>query len=258
MIPWFNSPALPIGPLTIHAFGVLVATGILVGAWLTQRRGAQLGLEAEPVSSMITTVLITGFIFAHVFDVFAYQTYGPHPTIWQILNPLGGISSYGGFMGALIGLFAWCRVRKQPVMPYADSLAYGLAAGWMFGRLGCFTAHDHPGRLTNFFLSVNYIHMGGPRHDLGLDEALWAMAVTILFLLLSLRKQPLGLYVGLLTLLYGPVRFALDFLRITGVEGADPRYGGFTPAQYGSIAVTLVGAGLLIWTFVNNRKTARA
>src|SRR5579862_2603324 len=104
MIPWFESPQFPSGPYAIHLFGVLVATGILVGAWLTQKRGAQLGLQAERVSSMITTTLVCGFLFAHFFDVFAYQTGGPHPTFWQIINPLGGISSFGGFIGAVGGL----------------------------------------------------------------------------------------------------------------------------------------------------------
>ena len=252
MIPWFESPALPLGPVTIHAFGVLVATGILVGSWLTQKRGVELGLDKERVSQMITTVLVCGFIFAHLFDVFAYKTSGPNPSLWQIINPLNGISSFGGFMGALGGLFYWCRRNHQPVMPYADSLGYGLAAGWLFGRLGCFTAHDHRGHRTDFFLAVKY--PGGARHDLGLDEALWALAVTLLFFVLSRKKRPLGIYVALLTLLYAPVRFFLDFLRQTDQAGADPRYLGLTPAQYGSIACLVAGAALVWWTVRHARE----
>ena len=63
--------------------------------------------------------------------------------------------------------------KPVPVMPYADSLAYGLATGWMFGRLGCFTAHDHPGIRTSFFLGVKYPEGTGfvTRFDLGLLEA---------------------------------------------------------------------------------------
>jgi phosphatidylglycerol:prolipoprotein diacylglycerol transferase len=255
MIPWFKSPSLPLGPVTIHAFGVLVALGILVGARLTRKRGEELGLEPEMVAQMVTTILVCGFIFAHIFDVFAYQTKGPRPTLWEILNPFGGLSSYGGFIGALAGLFYWCWRHKQKVMPYADSLGYGLAAGWTFGRFGCFTAHDHPGHLTDFWLAVQYPE--GARHDLGLYEALWALGVTLMFLALSRwKKQPLGLYVGLLTTLYGPVRFLLDFLRATDVAGADPRYGGLTPAQWLSVAVTFVGLGLLGWTWKNAQKAA--
>ncbi len=249
MIPWFNITFPSLGPLTIHMFGILVATGILVGARLTRSRGGELGLSPESVASMVTTVLVCGFLFAHFFDVFAYQTKGPRPTLLDILNPFGGLSSYGGFIGALGGLFYWCRRHQTNVMPYADSLAFGLAPGWMFGRLGCFTAHDHPGKLTDFFLAVKYPE--GTRHDLGLDEALWALVITTIFLILRKTQRehvrPLGLYVALLSLLYGPMRFALDYLRATDLPGADPRYYGLTPAQYGSALVFAAGLALLYW-----------
>ncbi|NNG46481.1 MAG: prolipoprotein diacylglyceryl transferase, partial [Deltaproteobacteria bacterium] len=35
MIPYFEQPVLPLGPLKIHAFGVLVATAMLVGIQMT-------------------------------------------------------------------------------------------------------------------------------------------------------------------------------------------------------------------------------
>jgi phosphatidylglycerol:prolipoprotein diacylglycerol transferase len=247
MIPWFNITfPFHIGKLSIHAFGILVATGIVVGSKLTKKRGRELGLVDENIDSMIFSTLLVGFILAHLFDVFAYQTFGSRPSFWDIVNPISGFSSFGGFAGALIGLYVWCRVKKQPIMPYADSLAYGLAIGWMFGRLGCFTAHDHPGRHTSFFLAVRY--PDGARHDLGLDEAIWAAGVAILFAVLRRHKRPLGTYVTLLTLLYAPVRFFLDFLRATDVAEADPRYAGLTPAQWGCIAVLATGTYLAAWT----------
>lgn len=255
MIPWFEirfpSIAVPLfGPVTIHAFGILVAIGILVGARRTQVRARELRLDPDAVSSMITTVVVVGFISAHLFDVVAYGAAGAPRTIWTVLNPFAGISSFGGFAGALVGLFVWCHRRRQPMMPYADALAFGLAYGWLFGRLGCFTAHDHPGRLTRFFLAVRF--PDGPRHDLGLDEALWALVIVIVFTILDRKRQPLGTYLKVLSLAYAPVRFALDFLRATDVPGADARYLGLTPAQYASLL--LLGAG--VWLAV--RRATRA
>src|SRR5690348_428222 len=106
----------------IHVFGILVAIGIIVGAHLTKKRARELGLVDEKVDSMITTVVISGIIFAHLFDVFAYQTFGGHPTLWDILNPIAGLSSFGGFIGAVSALFLWCKYKREPVMSYADSL----------------------------------------------------------------------------------------------------------------------------------------
>jgi phosphatidylglycerol:prolipoprotein diacylglycerol transferase len=246
MIPQPDIPPIQLyGPLAIHMFGVLVAIGILVGARWTRTRGRQLGLIDEKVAAMITWTLVGGFVFAHIFDVFAYQIH--EKITWRdFLNPFGGLSSFGGFIGALAGLFAWCNRNNEPVMPYADSLGYGLSIGWMFGRLGCFSAHDHPGRFTTFFLGVKY--PDGVRHDLGFDEALWAALIAALFFVLARKPRPLGLYVSILTLAYAPVRFGLDFLRVTGGPGADPRYFGLTPAQWCCILVLGVGAGLLQWT----------
>jgi len=256
MIPYIEHNSLPLGPVTIHLFGVLVATGILVGANWTHRRGKELGLSANNISSMITWTLVLGFICAHLFAVFAYKTKGDNPTLLEIVNPFGGLSSYGGFMGALLGLFLWAWRSHQPVMKYADSLGYGLSIGWMFGRLGCYSAHDHPGRFTEFWLSVPY--PDGRRHDLGFDEALWAAGVALLFWILGRKNRPLGLYVSLLAFLYGPVRFAFDNLRVANVAGADIRYYGYTPAQYGSVLVSLMGMGLLVWTLNNARRQKAA
>lgn len=244
MIPWIDIHFPSLGPLTIHPFGVLVAIGVMVGARLTIRHGARLGLGEASVRSMITTVLVVGFVCAHLFDVLAYQAADGELRWTTVLNPFGGLSSFGGFAGAVAGLFAWARWHRQPVAPYADALAVGLAPGWLFGRLGCFLAHDHPGARTGFFLGVHY--PGGVRHDLGLDEALFAGLLTLLFALLRRRPRTVGTYPAILALAYAPVRFGLDFLRAHDVVGADARYRGFTPAQYGCVLLFAVGAALTV------------
>ena len=43
-------------------------------------------------------------------------------------------------------------------------------------------------------------------------------------------------------MLYAPVRFSLDFLRVV-----DVRYGGLTPGQWGAIAAFGLGLGILVW-----------
>lgn len=263
MIPYLQIPSLPPhSSIAIHPFGVLVATGILAGAWLTRRRGAKLGLQDELVRSMIFWSVLTGFVVAHAVDVFIYQRGDWERKLWALLDPRSGLSSMGGFAGAVLGLYLWCRRHKQEVMAYADSLAFGLALGWMFGRLGCFVAHDHPGRLTDFFLGVDYpcprppcapladwIYWGARfrRHDLGLYEALIAAAVAVFYLVMERFRPRKGFFVASIALLYGPVRFVLDYLRATDIDGADPRWWpGWTPAQYAAILVTLVGVALTV------------
>ena len=257
MIPWIDVQLPSLGPVTVHVFGLLVATGIIVGARATLRRGRELGLPEDSVRSMTTAILVGGFIAAHLFDVVAYQSSEKALRWVDVFNPFSGLSSFGGFAGAVATMFLWARWRGERVAAYADSLAVGLAPGWLFGRLGCFTAHDHPGRHTTFFLGVQY--PDGVRHDLGLDEALFAAAITLLFAALQRRGRPVGTYPAILALTYAPVRFGLDFLRATDLAGADARYFGLTPAQYGCVVVWAIGIFLTYETLLSSdARTAQA
>ena len=80
------------------------------------------------------------------------------------------------------------------------------------------------------------------RHNLGLDEALYTILIAALFHRLGRRRRPAGYFVALLAVVYAPVRFLFDFLRKSDV---DVRYGGLTPAQWGALALIVVGVILL-------------
>ena len=111
----------------------------------------------ENVKNMIFWTVFTGFVVSHFVDVLIYQ----NDLTWSqklsaLADPRSGLSSMGGFAGAVLGFTCGVAATTSRSCPYADSLAYGLATGWMFGRLGCFVAHDHPGSETQFFLGVDY------------------------------------------------------------------------------------------------------
>jgi len=105
--------------------------------------------------------------------------------------------------------------------------------------MGCFVVHDHPGAPSDFFLAVADYQVGEPpfvaRHDLGLYEVLWAVVAGLVLLKLAQKRRPRGFYFAVITLMYAPVRFCLDFLRATDIGVADTRYAGLTPAQYASL-----------------------
>jgi phosphatidylglycerol---prolipoprotein diacylglyceryl transferase len=243
MIPFFNGHLFDIGSIPIHMFGVLVAIGVIVGDRIVVAQGAKRGLDAQDVRFLNARIVIGGFIVAHLVSVIFYfpERIKQNPLV--LLNVWSGLSSFGGFLGALLAFLYYTKREKIDRLAYADSVALGLSVGWIFGRTGCFTAHDHPGRHTDFFLAVRF--PDGPRHDLGLDELLFTIVMTAILFTYARKPRPPGHVIGLAALMYAPVRFGLDFLRATDVALPDQRYAGLTPAQWACLATLLLGARLL-------------
>lgn len=242
MIPYFEQPKLHLGPITIHAFGVLVATGILLALRLIRQRAPKLGLDPVIAERLAMRMVIVGFIVAHVFDRIAYYPRDVLANPLSLLYIWQSISSFGGFMGAILVAiwFVYTRRDGQLSWRYLDLIAWAFPLAWFLGRTGCTLAYDHPGFATTFFLGQRYSDRV-IRHNLGLYEALFTLLILGFFVWLARGKvRPTGFYVGLLAALYAPDRFLLDFLRLE-----DARYFGLTPGQYGSVLLWFAGFWIL-------------
>jgi phosphatidylglycerol:prolipoprotein diacylglycerol transferase len=248
-IPWFKLEGIPIPGLppsiAIQPFGLLVAAGVILGARVAERRATRLGIKPELISDFISHVVFIGFVLGHIFDRLAYEPEIILHDPLDLLMPWRSLSSFGGFFGAVVGAFIWRWRRGFHVTIPLDQVAFGMPVGWLFGRTGCFVVHDHPGRLTNFFLAVDNYQYGnlivGPRHDLGLYEVLWSALMIPLFFWLDKKPRPYGFYTGIIAVLYAPFRFGLDFLR-----EVDTTYAGLTPGHYSSIVAFLLGVFVLV------------
>lgn len=243
MIPYFDGHLFTIAGQPIYMFGVLVALGVIIGDRIVVKEGAKRGLDPQDVKFLNVRIVFGGFIMAHLVSVIFYFPERIREKPWVLLYIWSGLSSFGGFLGAALAFIYFTRKEKIPALPYADSVALGLAVGWIFGRTGCFTAHDHPGLHTSFFLAVRYPE--GPRHDLGLYELLFTIVMTIILFLYARRPRVPGRVIGLFATMYAPVRFGLDFLRARDVPQPDERYAGLTPAQWACIACLATGIWLL-------------
>jgi phosphatidylglycerol:prolipoprotein diacylglycerol transferase len=240
-LPYIRQPSISLGPITIHAFGVLVAIAMLVGMRIVRQRATAQGLDGSLADRLVTWILLGGFAGAHLVDRLVYY---PAETIAEPIRLLRfweGLSSFGGFLGAVVAAWLFFRRHHLPeVWEYLDAVAYGFPFGWIFGRTGCFLAFDHPGLPTDFFLGQQD-GAGVVRHNLGLEEGLYTIVIAALFFALGGRRRPAGFFVGMLALLYAPVRFLFDFLRTNDVH-----YLGLTPGQWGALALLGVGVYLVL------------
>ncbi len=257
LIPYWAPKVYTVGPIPIDPWATLVCIGFIVGEEVARARGLRRGMEPKDVVDAALFVVGMGFLVGHLVHVLAYNPHLMQDDPLILLKFWAGFSSNGGFLGAVLGTIVFYKwVRPRPFWEYADNVMYGFPFGYIFGRLGCFSVHDHIGRPTDFFLAIDFPAPYGPRHDLALYEALWLMVMSAAFLLLDKRPRRHGFFIFLWCMLYPPVRFCLDFLRNTDLANADVRWYGLTPAQYGSILMFV--AGLLIWFFHLRRAPAAA
>lgn len=243
VIPWFELPSLTLGPFSIQSFGVLSALGILAAVALAARAARGMGKDPQVILDFAIVGVLSGVLGGHVVHLLFY-----HPE--ELQEPLRifkfweGLSSMGGLGGAVVAAAIWFRRKRVRFREYADAFALGMAPGWGVARIGCFTVHDHPGIHTGFPLAVRFAD--GPRHDLGLYEAIVLLSLGGLLWILRRRGALRGRLLPLLAVLYGVARFLLDFLRASDVPYADARHHGLTFAQY--FAVGLVAYG--VWALV--------
>lgn len=281
LIPWFEVPVfeIPLGDtiIPLHGFGLLVAMGFIFGGKAAIGRANRMGLDGEAINRLITWLVVGTFVGGHVGYGLMYEPEKYLANPGEFLKVWQGLSSFGGFV-VCVPLSIWFfRREKLAVWSYLDCLAYGMALGWFLGRMGCFVAHDHPGTpADDFFLGVLCRPDVGPMidlpawmvqgdgvpnqawgpcarpensginavHDMGLYEALWSLTMFGILSLMDRRAWKPGTLVLTFGLAYGPVRFAMDFLR---PEYSDARYAGFTPGQYWAAVFTVVCVGALIW-----------
>lgn len=298
LIPYYQVPVIHLGSLPIHGFGLLVAIAFIVGGNVGQKRADRVGLDGEHIQRLLSWLVVGTFVGGHVGYGLMYkpQEYFDNPILflqfWQ------GLSSFGGFVVCVPLAFYYFKRHNLKMWPYMDSVAFGMAMGWFFGRLACTAAHDHPGTPSDFFLAkycrpveghtvqlpsfmvddhltdlrwgpcrdggapVTSIDQMVPAdfpgvlsaHDMGFYEALWSLAVLGLFLFLDRKPRKPGFYVTLIGVLYGPVRFYMDYLRPESTDGrwfADTMF-AMTPGQFWS----LVFFGVALWGFAKRNMSA--
>jgi len=248
MIPYFTIPSIHLfGSVYVHPFGVLLVLGIMIAYRVMMSRAGDLQLPGEEMKGALICAFTVGLIGAHVVEVLFYQPELVRTEGWIVyFRVFTGLSSIGGVFGGLAGLFVYLKRRRRPCIPHLSVMVEGFVIWWAFVRLGCTLAHDHVGTLTSFFLAFNY--PSGARHNLGFYEFLLVIVVLFpLSMILRRNQSEPRDYVGTMFLIYGSLRFGLDFLRATDIPGSDLRYWDLTAAQYG--CVMLAGLGLCMLLF---------
>ncbi|HXA56118.1 MAG TPA: prolipoprotein diacylglyceryl transferase [Candidatus Acidoferrum sp.] len=257
-----------LGQLTIYSYGVLVATGVILGVWLASRDAPRVGLSPVAIWNFgiygILFALVTSKIWL-IMSEWSFYSASPREVFSPATLQSGG-TFYGGLLGGLLWTLLYTRYEKMPLLSTLDVCAAPLALGHAIGRIGCFAAGCCFGKPTSLPWGVTFTSdiasrisgtpLNTPLHPTQLYEAA-AEFLNFLFLFFVGRRWRFpGQSVGAYLALYGVERGLLEFLR------DDP---GRTLLFHGAVSLMqivslgMLAAGLFLWSRgVRDAKTAPA
>jgi phosphatidylglycerol---prolipoprotein diacylglyceryl transferase len=265
MQPPFSPVLIEIGPLAIYWYGLLIATGILLGAQVAAFAAREAGRDPELIWDMLIVVVIFALIGARLYHVVSSPEGGQVGWDYYRANPLeifalwhGGLGIYGAIIGGALGAAIFCLRRKLNFLRWLDFLALGMPLGQSIGRWGNFMNRELYGPPTDlpWGLHIPPAYRIAPYNDLTrfpestrfhptfLYESLATFALCILLLWIAWRfkdrRLPGDLLFGYL-IGYGIIRFFIEYLRPDAWMA-----GTLAAAQLVGLAIIIIGAAAII------------
>ena len=245
-----------IGNFYLPTYGVLVATGVLLGLWISVRNSEKQGINGDDAWNLGIFMVLAGIVGAKI--LYIINDWSSYAHNWREIFSLNTLQAGGVFSGGLIAALAmgawYMRKRHMPPLRTMDAFAPGLAIGHVFGRFGCFSAGCCYGKPTDHFWGVTFTN---PLAKLVSDTPLnvrleptqlieaAAEFINFVFLMWLLKRKKFdGQVFAAFIMLYGVERFLIEFLR--GDKGRGVVFGGLMSGTQ-LIAIFLVLGGGLIW-----------
>jgi len=248
-----NPVALHIGPLAIRWYGIFVALGFLSAFIFAGHRARKRGIPTDVVSDLLFWTMVAAILGARA--LFVIQNWADFSgNLAEIVRiDHGGLVFYGGFFGAILAVILLCRIRKLKLYEIADLLAPVVPLGQVFGRVGCFLngccyGHDYEGPLAAHYSLPSPPYAPGSVFSvfpIQLAYSLTNILTVITLVVLEKRFNLKGRLFGLFMIIYGTVRFGLEFAR--GDYAPADRWGALTPAQ--GLCLFVIPAGAFLFWF---------
>jgi phosphatidylglycerol---prolipoprotein diacylglyceryl transferase len=246
---------LQLGPFTIYTYGVLVATGVLLGLWYARRQAPRAGLDPDKVWNLGIYMVLIALILAKVWLVLTSWSYYVHHLrqLFSMETFQSGGTFYGGILGAIATILLYTYFQKMPLLAVMDTFGAALPLGHAIGRLGCFAAGCCYGKPTTVPWGVVFKNpaaaqlagtpLGVHLHPTQLYEASLEMLNFLFLVWLGGRQTFRGQLIGAYFMLYGLERGIIEFFR--GDPGRTMLFhGSVSLMQLVSIALVLTGAFL--------------
>ncbi len=244
------------GVITVYTYGVLVATGVVLGLLYARRQAARMGLPPREVWNLGIYMIFSALIVSKLWLVVTNWDYytANRSEIFSVTLLQSGGTFYGGVLGAVLVILVYARARKWPLLPVFDISAGALPLAHAIGRLGCFAAGCCFGKPTALPWGVTFTDpeaarlagtpLGVPLHPTQLYEVAAEFLNFLLLVWLGGRQRFGGEILGTYFILYGTERGVIEFFR--GDPGRTMMFHG-TVSLMQVVSVGLVLSGCFLW-----------
>jgi len=190
---WNIDPILiTIGPLQLHWYGLLFATGLLLAYYLTEwifKKESKNYKLVEPLFLYIVIGMVIGARLAHVL-FYDLSYYLKHPIeilyVWK-----GGLASHGGFFGVIIAIWLFCKKYNFNFLWLLSRLSIGAMLIATFIRVGNFFNSEIVGIKSNSSFGVIFDRVDNIlRHPVVLYEAFAYFLIFLILLNLYIKLTP--------------------------------------------------------------------
>ncbi len=223
MFPDLDPVAFQMGWVVIRWYSLAYIFGLL-GAWLLARKMSRVSksvftvLKIDDFLIWATVGIIVGGRLGYVFFYnlgYFLEFPAQIPALWQ-----GGMSFHGGLIGVLVATLLFAKKKEISPLAMGDILVCVAPVGLFLGRLANFINGELYGRVSHAVPWVMIFPGGGeePRHPSQLYEAfgeglLLFVILNAVWWLMPKYRERQGFMSGLFFVLYGGVRFILEFFR---------------------------------------------
>jgi phosphatidylglycerol:prolipoprotein diacylglycerol transferase len=255
----------------LHTYGLMIALGFVVAIVLGTRAAARTGEDPGQVRDLCFWLLVSSLVGARLLFLLtnlpAYVRLCREEgdclqalRVWE-----GGLVFYGGFFGALVTAWWFCRRYRLRFFRIADLLAPSVAIGHFFGRLGCYAAGCCWGSASSLPWAVRFgpasvvfqdleargvlsvdATLTPPLHPVQLYEALGELALFLVLSLLGRRKRWDGQVLLAYLVGYSLLRLALETLR--GDAARKFVVASLSTSQAIALGSLLLASALAYWT----------
>ncbi|QET00784.1 MULTISPECIES: prolipoprotein diacylglyceryl transferase [Cupriavidus] len=266
--PQFDPVAIHLGPLAIRWYGLMYLAGFIMFLWFGRLRVRQphnflRGWTTRDLDDLLFYGVLGVILGGRLGYVLFYKPtyYLSHPLeifkVWE-----GGMAFHGGFLGVLVAVWVFARLRGRSWFEVTDFIAPLIPCGLAAGRIGNFINGELWGRPTDLPWGMIFPQAGDniPRHPSQLYQfAGEGVALFIILWFYSRKPRPTAAVSGLFLLGYGVFRFLAEYTRepdnFLGLLALN-----FSMGQWLSLPMILAGVIMMVWAYrrAGSRDAARA